>query len=781
VSDARHGQEPTDVYVLPLRVGPFPDECLPGLAMRTAARFGFHDGMRLFRRLHPPRTSLWTFCAQDPDGPLGIATRQALGLEAAAFARLALWSGDANATNVLGSAIWTELVRSTDRAVCPACLRESGHHRAAWLVTVLPACPVHGVRLVDRCQGPTCGRPLKWRGGAVHRCGNRACRFDLRDSGSEPVGPGVMGGVTALHRLLTDGGSAAPLGMPVGDAIRLSLKLGQISLGFLRESRPPGFVARERERLPMVMDEGWRVLDDWPRGFVALLERLQADASRRAGRAGLRKAFGAVTKLVHEWARQPWGAPIGAAFVDYVAARPELGATSYVIGRYAPGAELRLAHVSLAEAQAMLGISPAAMMSIARRRRMFVLEPRGSGVPAQLRAEAVEALRAEMEDFLLPEEARAVLGVGTKVMAHLEEEGLVRRIPEDERVMENRPFRRSDVVRFVSACVGGAGARAATGAAGDGPLTDLAHLLAAGRSYADLCRALSDGRIRAGLPAPGKRGLGAIRVRLEDAERALPPQRTQMTAADAGRLIGVRNQIVDGWVARGFVASVRIPGERGKRITREAWDAFQRDYVAGGQLCELFGQDDNFWLSRHLRFQGVLPVSGPDVDGASLALFRRADLTPAVIEAVRRIQARPPGTPSEKHREAFARGHAAATEVARRWGVDFQRMHNRYRDRASGRLLQTVSGRRPDLTGVFRFSLTAVSMARLRAVPGAMVALVPFQGGTFVLAPFDRLDWRGDPEKGSYVTLRFDAAGNPLSLAEYAVPMPRGDGEPDQR
>jgi hypothetical protein len=269
-------------------------------------------------------------------------------------------------------------------------------------------------------------------------------------------------------------------------------------------------------------------------------------------------------------------------------------------------------------------------------------------------------------------------------------------------------------------------------------------------------------------------GLMQIRLRPADLQRVLPAERETMSMVEAAAIIGTRYDNLHVWARRGFLETVRAPrrGERGLRVTGFALEKFCSEFVAGGELAGLFDQENNHWLSRHLKFQGVLPVSGRGIDDSDMTLFRRSECTPAVFEAVRRVQAGDAGSPQDKHRAAFARVGRVAELVAARWGARFQRTNNYFTDTETGRTLQVVSGRRPDLTGVYRFSLQQTSLQRLRASSGPWVALVPDHGDTFLLVPCDRVAWRGESLAAAYLTLRFDVHGQPLEMAEWAVPMP---------
>lgn len=101
------------------------------------------------------------------------------------------------------------------------------------------------------------------------------------------------------------------------------------------------------------------------------------------------------------------------------------------------------------------------------------------------------------------------------------------------------------------------------------------------------------------------------------------------------------------------------------------------------------------------------------------------------------------------------------------------RLNNYFTDEKTGRVLQVVSGRRPDLTGVFRFILANSSLDRLRASADSWVALVPSVGETFLLVPTEQVRWRGERLVDAYVTLRFDRTGKPQEMAEWAVQLQR--------
>src|SRR3546814_15918621 len=77
--------------------------------------------------------------------------------------------------------VYREDILLDRRRISPLTLQTSEHHRAAWLLGLLPYCPLSLERLVDEC--PNCpGKKLGWRrswgiansSGAANSCTRRA-------------------------------------------------------------------------------------------------------------------------------------------------------------------------------------------------------------------------------------------------------------------------------------------------------------------------------------------------------------------------------------------------------------------------------------------------------------------------------------------------------------------------------------------------------------------------------------------------------------------------------
>lgn len=166
---------------LALSVAPQPGESAMSLMLRAfqANGVGYEEGMR------------W----------MGVDRRQALGDADVATLAWALhadvddvrsrlvqleWRGGSRWVHLAGQRLSRWVAPTSMLAkVCPACLRERGFARIAWMTRAAPACAGHGYSLIQHCNA--CGRHISWARPAVRicRCGRF---FKVADEG-RPLEP----------------------------------------------------------------------------------------------------------------------------------------------------------------------------------------------------------------------------------------------------------------------------------------------------------------------------------------------------------------------------------------------------------------------------------------------------------------------------------------------------------------------------------------------------------------------------------------------------------------
>lgn len=107
-------------------------------------------------------------------------------------------------------------LRQTQPQLCPACLAQDLRAQAAWSVSLMTACPKHGIRLLDRCL---CGRPVRWRRPAIEfcECSARLTTGDQKTIVADSRELAVSGQIVRLLDPVCDG-MAARLGdcLPCG-------------------------------------------------------------------------------------------------------------------------------------------------------------------------------------------------------------------------------------------------------------------------------------------------------------------------------------------------------------------------------------------------------------------------------------------------------------------------------------------------------------------------------------------------------------------------------------
>ena len=269
-----------------------------------------------------------------------------LGIEMPTLHRLSSWHEIGGMGRVGGREIRRKFLYVNVRRSCPACLRESLHHRAIWDVIALSSCARHGGRLIAVCPG--CGKPPVWRGSRLELCGNVDCRCDLRDRPVRHDG-GVPAHVAALSRLYASGLDATVpgFGFDFGAAVETAFALGSYATRTGLLGKASAFLRSHPERVADVMEAGWTVLADWPGAFDALLDGIRGGAEHRAGRHGLQREFGGFAKWLSTHVDANWAMPFRDAFADYLVRQSDLAISVATLRRYGSPERLRNRHMTL--------------------------------------------------------------------------------------------------------------------------------------------------------------------------------------------------------------------------------------------------------------------------------------------------------------------------------------------------------------------------------------------------------------------------------------------------
>ena len=764
----------TGRYRLPHPLEPFPDESLLGLAMRNAAVYRFRDPERLFRNLRLGKTLLTDICKQDPSGEVGRGVAHLLGLDEERFRRLTIWHPIKATANLLGWSVHRELVRHRRRSVCPACIAESQHHRAIWLIDIVPICARHGCWLFNAC--PSCGHALGWKGVGVHVC---RCRQDLRQAPLVLAPDGALGAVAALDAIFHRT-AEAPIGLDLGNVLQVVLRLGLFAVGkeaLVNSSRRiPGAAIAHREIFPDVLAQGWAALSDWPHGFHACLDKVRSHNPPN-GPAGLERSFRGLHAWLFRWARAGWGKPLAEEFARYAAASRDIACTTHALSPYGSAKSIKRADMTTREAQERLGVSPDTMSRIVERNPGMLLRSSGPGVPSLIKGSEVLRLARLDAQLLNVNGVAQLLGMCFSVVPYLEAIGLLRRLPGTDYLRENRAFRRSDVQGLLDACVGNAVALTGQEVTRRGLVT-IEGASRPWRTRYEVMAALASGRLRAAAVDSSKRGIRSIRLDPSDVDAAMPHSEALVSRTSVQKEFGVKAATFLAWRRAGAFGDAEATGRVGRKgvllFSPAVVENFRASYVRASELPTLTGCPGRkaAAIADDLIREGVAPVSGPGVDAGGQFLFRREEITPEILKQALQFRVKPPV--AEQRTNARNRTDLVLEEVGRRWGSAPVRRRNLLTFAETGRTVLAVSGTRVSLVGRFTFHVTPPTFRKLLEARDAWVALIPSGGDFFLLVPFDRITWpthqgRAE-EKVKWLSIRLEPEVGP-AWVEFVVPM----------
>lgn len=525
------------------------------------------------------------------------------------------------------------------RRWCPDCLREDGYWRAEWLLTLQIACPIHRRLLQEHC--PVCGQLVGWYSGELALC---RCGAALTHGAAAEVVPALQG----LARLLS-GKFAVACGAvcsPTESDAETGELLVDVHLARLLEllwalgcythhrslKKPLKIQHHHRIAVALpVLDSAARILSNWPTAFHGFMTELSDSSQRQA--LDLRLFLGLHLKALSKALSHPELHFVRQEFERFVAANWK----GVIVDRH------RFSDPFLASVQPVItGKEAAEFLDISRKKLQALVnegrvqgwyqDTKGSRRFLVVDRESVRRFQQGCAGalFTLADAAR-YLGTSRPRIRLFVAEGLLKPAfrPAGQREQSAHwMFEQVEMDRLL------------------GGLTPPMHLtpdcasmislnqICRGRARdgADLVtvlRALQSGELNivARDPCqPGLKGLLLDRQRFDAWFAAHLPEKQLFALAPAARYLGLKEHVLNGLRDRGLLFGFIYPdGPNKPRLKRETLDRFKERYVWGRSLGLLTGFGEKS-ASRAMLAQGVLPVTGPTVDGGTTYLFLREDV-----------------------------------------------------------------------------------------------------------------------------------------------------------
>jgi len=447
-------------------------------------------------------------------------------------------------------------------AVCPSCIAEQGHHRAAWSSSLTPVCVRHRAVLVDQC--PDCGQHLTIDRPSVRYC---VCGLDLAKAKAEPA-PSFS---TAVASLLTSEPARPELQDQLPDPLwRLGSAEADEFMWWLacHAADPGGRKAGKRSR-PASSAESLYVLEsflapilaEWPQGLRRLLAAIDERVDENS--AGTGKALGRWYRDLYKRfgeARFAWLHDEVASYVAAEMATSVNGRTTRI-----PKELSRIkGWLSVAEAARVIGVSPE-RLRLALREEQLEGKVRTAGASRDLmfvRRETVDELAVLRESFVDARTAMKLLQVTKGQLERLVTAGAVTRFDSAHRpALVDSPFRADELKGLLRTLENRCVTR-------DVPLARQATLdslvVVRGRGEAlvmRIFRAIASGEL---VP----RGLldreTGLRRFVFDWDEALAvgahdEKDTQLTLSQVAEITGWKPEAITAWVRAGLLPALRTP------------------------------------------------------------------------------------------------------------------------------------------------------------------------------------------------------------------------------
>jgi hypothetical protein len=623
MTDVTHGSGTAKPYTLPGAKAWIPGESILGLLVRNTRPQGFRQPALLLSRI----------MKESHIGGLGVrhledreaqAFADLLGMPRAAFDLVHHGSSEPYTVRLFGHVVHAEFVSLGRRRVCPLCLLDSPHHRSIWDFSLLTVCPEHGVPLIDRCQSPKCSRIFTWATPSVTSCSSLECVASPVDAPSGPVEQ-RMEGVRHLVAAIMGNRSPETPDWPVNSIIRFTFDLGNVAKEGGGRPRPIGFAQKHPELMPGILDAGWKAIADWPHGFRSLMADLRAGSTSRPGRWGLKKEFGGLAVLLEAIADDPAARPLLDEFSAYVAADATLATRASGIRRQRSETGQTGRSVTANKAKSILGVTYTRVHALATLHGLWLVPPTGSGASSLICQQKLFELARRLAGVVTKKGAADILNTSKGSFRDIEALGLVRPIPEGDRLLPERLYDASAIREFLGSLEAAAAEPDTSGNRDDLVTPDM--LARSGINIAEVLSAVVAGRIRPHAIDTSATGLHRLLFDPVWMQRTRRQPVATMSTNAAAVALGVKQEVAYAWVRRGLIVTVQgtTKEELGHRITAEALADFRRDYVAGTEVAKLLGTRAR-WVSVRLAASGVLPVSGPQVDGCRQFLFRRSEV-----------------------------------------------------------------------------------------------------------------------------------------------------------
>lgn len=284
---------------------PYPDESLAGFLNRWAHSHGMRSRTVLLNTLEISKSIRLGM-------PDIVKLAKALNLKTDVLSKIA------PSDNPTVPVLRRSLTRTRSEAVCPHCLKDDSYSRQLWSHSLATACPIHGVRLLDKCQ--KCSGTVKLDRPRPHLC---RCGADLRIQNTE-VAPDEE---VAFARLLLGWQGEVPV-LPFDIGTGHPVEVDHFTLGFANhfcksDTHLPG-VRPGKSTIPSsvqqtveLLSPAFALMKSWPTCFDQRIQEM-VEAPSDSEMTGLATRLGPWYNFLFKQYTQPAYKPFRVVAADRI-------------------------------------------------------------------------------------------------------------------------------------------------------------------------------------------------------------------------------------------------------------------------------------------------------------------------------------------------------------------------------------------------------------------------------------------------------------------------------
>lgn len=631
---------------------PYPDESLKGLLVRATEENGYHTSSLL---LYLANVGLDAKGKRILYREMGLKNlSKMLNIDIPTLQDMACLSGIKEilpqAYNMFGHKIHKYSVRAGNPKTCPGCLRESNYIRKIWDLAAFTCCPKHKTLLIEKC--PKCGLKISWKRDKVSvcECGQDWKKVDL---------PEVSEAETILSRLilkvcgLWESDEAAverkdgenPAGNPLSTVGLSELLCAAYFIagqqhGVVDATGKQYAVKLPQEELHDVLTKAVAVFEKWPDNFFKFLDECKGKNYTGERHSGLYKDFGKLYDPLFIRKGNPLPDFMREAFKKYITTVWDGGYAGWC-GSLSDEELKKKTYMTRYEVTKYLQVS---LMTVNRLYKKSYLDglylPWVNRSRIMIEADSVRELKERWDKSITAAEAGDMLGIGRRAVVSLVKSTCLAAIqgPIVTGQIEWK-FETPEVEKLLQCVLGKIPeGKTETPTGGVSFHKSIQKLSKLSLDVGAFVKMILDGKItpRANGDGTGLSSLlfNAFEIKQFSMAEAVERRSGKRTMQEAVKLLHTGYDIIIFLIERGFLAAERTGSSRSSwAIPQEEINRFKNTYCTVGRIARALGTSSRE-ISWRLMDNGIMPVTGPKVDGGKNYFFKKADLEAVDFSAI---------------------------------------------------------------------------------------------------------------------------------------------------